>query len=234
VTAALACFGLWGPRARDVLDSVADHPGWDGDFPFMAARELVVCDVPCLALRVTYVGEVGWELYLSVEFAPRLWDSLMEAGMPRGMVPAGYRAIDALRLEKGYRAWGSDISPDDTPFEAGLDFAVAMDKPSFIGKQALERARAAGAKRKLVCLVLDDPRSVALGNEPVRSHGRALGRVTSGGFGYAVGKSIAFAYLPAEVADVGTRVQVEVFGERVGAEVVREPLWDPEGERIKG
>jgi len=194
----------------------------------MHAREIVVGHVPCWALRVTYVGELGWELYPSTEFAVALWDTLMEAGAPHGIVPAGYRAIDSLRLEKGYRAWGADITPEETPFEAGLGFAVAPDK-DFIGSDALDRA----PDRRLTCLVLDDARAMCLGNEPVFVGGRVASRVTSGGIGYSVGRSIAYAYLPIDLSLPGTRGDVEVFGERVGAEVMAEPLWDPKGERIR-
>jgi 4-methylaminobutanoate oxidase (formaldehyde-forming) len=190
--------------------------------------------VPVLALRVTYVGELGWELYAPTEYGRGLWDLLWAAGAPKGMLAGGYRAIDALRLEKGYRAWASDITPEESPFEAGLGFAVRADKGTdFIGREALLARRAEGRRRRLVCLVLDDPRSVTLGNEPVRIDGAIVGRVTSGGFGYAVERSIAYAYVPPELARLGQRGEIDVFGEWVGAEVVREPLWDPTGERIR-
>jgi 4-methylaminobutanoate oxidase (formaldehyde-forming) len=139
---------------------------------------------------------------------------------------AGYRAIDALRLEKGYRVWAADITPDETPLEAGLGFCVRDDK-TFVGSDALGEPA-----RRLRCLVLDDPRSVALGNEPVRIDGQVRGRVTSGGYGYAVQRSIAYAYLPAGV-QVGARIEVDIFGSWVTGEVAREPLFDPDGERIR-
>ncbi|MDQ3944231.1 MAG: aminomethyltransferase family protein, partial [Actinomycetota bacterium] len=193
-----------------------------------------VGDVPCTALRVTYVGELGWELYPPMEFGLRLWDTLMEAGAPHGLVPAGYRAIDSLRLEKGYRVWGADITPEDTPYEAGLGFAVKLGKPvRFIGQDVLERLREEGIRRTLSCLVLGDERSVALGNEPVRRKDEIVARVTSGGVGYTMERSIAYAYLPTELAEAGTELEVEVFGAWVPAEVAEEPLWDPEGERIR-
>jgi glycine cleavage system T protein len=232
VTSAFVCLGVWGPRARDVLSTICPDDLSNDAFPFMSAREVTVGDVPCLALRVTYVGELGWELYAPMEFGATLFDTLMEAGTPHGLVPAGYRAIDSLRLEKGYRAWGSDVTPDDSPIEAGLAFAVAPDK-DFFGRDALERRRAEGGRRTLACLIVDDPRSSTLGNEPIRAGGDVVSRVTSGGIGYTVGKSIAYAYLPAGLAEVGTRVEVEVFGEWIGAEVEREPLYDPKGERIR-
>ncbi|MEO8469907.1 MAG: glycine cleavage T C-terminal barrel domain-containing protein, partial [Chloroflexota bacterium] len=136
--------------------------------------------------------------------------------------------------EKGYRVWSSDITPEETPYEAGLGFAARLDKGSdFIGRDALVAAKAAGPRKRLRCLVLDDPRSVALGNEPVRVEGRIVGRVTTGGYGFAVERSIAYAYLPPSEAAIGTRGEIDIFGAWVGFEVVREPMWDPEGSRIK-
>src|SRR5439155_973362 len=153
------------------------------------------------------------------------WRSLWDAGREHGLVAGGYRAIDALRLEKGYRVWSSDITPEETPYEAGLGFAVKLEKGvDFIGREALIAAKSAGPRKRLRCLVLGDPRSVALGNEPVRVDGRIVGRVTSGGFGFAVERSIAFAYLPPDQAAIGTHGDVEVFGEWIGFEIVRERL----------
>jgi glycine cleavage system T protein len=236
VTSALACIGLWGPRARDVLAGVCDDDLSEEGFPYLTAREIVVDDVPCLAARVTYVGELGWELYPASEYGTTLWDVLLRAGAPFGLVPAGYRAIDSLRLEKGYRAWGSDVTPDDTPLEAGLGFAVAFDKGvDFVGREALEQLRNAGPPpRKLVTLLLEDPRAVALGNEPVFLDDRVISRITSGGIGYWVERSIAYAYLPTDLSAAGTRVEVSVFGERVGATVASGAPFDPTNERIHG
>jgi glycine cleavage system aminomethyltransferase T len=197
----------------------------------MRARELTVGSVPCLALRVTYVGELGWELYCATEFGLALWDTIWEAGRDHGLVAGGYRAIDSCRLEKGYRVWGADITPEDTPYEAGLGFAVKLDKGDFIGRDALLGKQQ--PDRKLACLVLDDPRSVALGSEPVRVDGRLVGRVTSGGYGYTVERSIAYAYLPTEDANVGTRIEVEIFGAWVGGEVAAEPLYDSAGSHLR-
>ena len=234
ITSGRVCYALWGPRARDILAPLTRDDVSDTAFPYLTARAITVGSVPVYALRVTYVGELGWELYAHTEFGLTLWRTLWEAGQPHGMLAGGYRAIDALRLEKGYRVWSSDITPDETPFEAGLGFAVAMDKePEFIGRDALVAAKAAGPRKRLRCLVLDDPRSICLGNEPVRVDGEVAGRVTSGGYGFAVERSIAYAYLPPDRAAFGTRGEVEVFGEWVGFEVVREPLYDPEGARIR-
>jgi 4-methylaminobutanoate oxidase (formaldehyde-forming) len=181
------------------------------------------------------VGELGWELYCPTEFGAALWRTLWSAGEPFGLTAGGYRAIESLRLEKGYRAWGADVTPDTNPYEAGLGFAVRPDKPGgFIGRDAVVAAKARGLERRLCCLVLAEPLSVALGNEPVRVAGRIAGRVTSGGYGYTVGRSIAYAYLPVADATPGTEAEIDIFGEWVGAEVVREPLWDPRGDRVRG
>jgi glycine cleavage system aminomethyltransferase T/glycine/D-amino acid oxidase-like deaminating enzyme len=224
-TSRWACFGLWGPRARDVLAPLTPDPL---DFGYMTMRELAAGDVPVRALRVTFTGELGWELYCPTEYGAGLWRALWDAGEPHGLVAGGYRAIDTLRLEKGYRVWAADITPDETPHEAGLGFCANDDK-DFIGRDALARREPA---KRLRCLVLDDPRSVALGNEPVRVGGEIVGRVTTGGYGYTVGRSIAYAYLP-PAHDVGTAVEVDIFGQWVGGEVAAEPLYDPRSERVR-
>jgi glycine cleavage system aminomethyltransferase T len=227
VTSRWACFALWGPRALAILSALTPDRL---DFRYMSMREIAVGDVPVRALRVTFVGEAGWELYCPSEYGARLWQALWEGGEPHGLLAGGYRAIDSLRFEKGYRVWAADMTADDTPYEAGLGFAVREDK-RFIGSEALASARE--PKRRLRCLVLGDPRSVALGNEPVRVDGDVRGRVTSGGYGYTVDRSIAYAYLPAEVP-VGAEVGVDIFGRWVAGEVVAEPLYDPTGERVRG
>jgi 4-methylaminobutanoate oxidase (formaldehyde-forming) len=235
VTSQFACLGLWGPAARSVLQPLADIDLSNESFRYMRAAQMSVGPVPCLALRVTYVGELGCELYCPAEFGLRLWDLLWEAGREHGMVAGGYRAIDSLRLEKGYRVWGSDITPDVTPYQAGLGFAVKLEKEAgFIGRDALVAAAADEPEERLACLVLDDPRSVALGEEPVRVDGRICGRVTSGGYGYTVERSIAYAYIPAANTEVDTPVEVEIFGEWIPGRVAREPLFDPQGERVRG
>jgi glycine cleavage system aminomethyltransferase T/glycine/D-amino acid oxidase-like deaminating enzyme len=231
VTARWACFALWGPRARDILSPLTDDPL---DFGYMRMRDLAVGDVPVRALRVTFVGELGWELYCPTEYGAGLWRALWQAGQAHGLSAAGYRAIDSLRLEKGYRVWAADITPEETPFEAGLGFCVRKD-PTFIGAEALGVGSDAGPnapQRRLRCLVLEDPRSVVLGNEPVRVNGEILGRVTSGGYGYTIERSIAYAYLPAEIA-LGTAVEIDIFGEWVAGAVTGEPLFDPKGERVR-
>jgi 4-methylaminobutanoate oxidase (formaldehyde-forming) len=225
VTSRFACFALWGPRAHEILSPLTPDPL---EFGYMRTRELAIADVPVRALRVTFVGEAGWELYCPTEYGAGLWRALWDAGEPLGMLACGYRAIDSLRLEKGYRVWAADITPEETPHEAGLSFAVSKDKP-FIGSDALA---AREPEQLLRCITLEDPRSVALGNEPVRIDERVCGRVTSGGYGYTVERSIAYAYLPPEVG-VGAAVEVDIFGRWVPGEVAAEPLYDPRGERVR-
>jgi 4-methylaminobutanoate oxidase (formaldehyde-forming) len=229
VTSQYACYGIWGPNAREILQPLTTADLSNGAFRYMTAQELAVGRVPCLALRVTYVGELGWEVYCASEYGHALWDTLWEAGREHGLLAGGYKAIDSLRLEKGYRVWGADITPEDTPFQAGLGFAAKLDK-EFLGREALETAPP--PERLLRCLVLDDPHAVALGSEPVRVRGELVGRVTSGGYGYTVGRSIAYAYLPAG-DDPGTDLEVEIFGEWVRGVVAAEPLYDPAGDKIR-
>ncbi|MGH2870941.1 MAG: GcvT family protein [Solirubrobacteraceae bacterium] len=233
ITSQLACFCLWGPRAREILAPLTPADMSEAGSPYMSAREITVADAPVLAQRVTFVGELGWELYCPTEYGAGLWRALWEQGRGHGMLAGGYRAIDSLRLEKGYRVWGADITPDETPYDAGLGFCVREDK-QFIGSEALVRAREDGPRLALCCLVLSDPASMALGNEPVRAGGEVVGRVTSGGYGYSLQRSIAYAYVACEHAEPGTELTVAVFGEEIAARVEREPLLDPAGERLRG
>ncbi|MGD0610697.1 MAG: FAD-dependent oxidoreductase [Anaerolineales bacterium] len=234
VSSSYACLGLWGPKARKILEKVTKDDVSNAGFPYMTAKQIVVGDVPALTSRVTYVGELGWEFYCPMEYALRLWDTLWEAGQPEGLVAAGYKAIDSLRLEKGYRYWSSEISPDYTPLEAGLSFAVKLNKGDFIGREALLKQKEAGLKQKLCCLTLVDSRTIALGKEPIRTKdGKVIAWVAAGGYGYSVGKSIIYAYLPIEYANPGMEYEVEFFGEQVGAVVAQSPLWDPKGTRVK-
>jgi 4-methylaminobutanoate oxidase (formaldehyde-forming) len=225
VTSQWACFALWGPGAHAILSQLTPDPL---DFRYMSMREIAVADAPVRALRVTFVGEPGWEMYCPTEYGPGLWRSLWEAGQQHGLVAGGYRAIDSLRLEKGYRVWAADITGDDNPHEAGLGFCVRDDK-EFIGSEAV---RGVEPKRRLRCIVLEDPLAVVLGNEPVSVDGRVCGRVTSGGYGYTIERSIAYAYLPADVG-VGAPVELDLFGTTVSGEVAKEPLFDPKGERVR-
>jgi glycine cleavage system aminomethyltransferase T/glycine/D-amino acid oxidase-like deaminating enzyme len=234
VTSQWACFGIWGPRAREVLQPLTPQDLGNEAFPYMSLRETTVGDAPVRMLRVTYVGELGWELYCPTEYGLGLWRALWEAGQPHGILAGGYRAIDSLRLEKGYRVWGADITPDQDPYEGGVGFCVKLDKEApFVGRDAVAAAKECGPRARLRCLTLQDPRSIALGNEPVRVGGEIVGRATTGGYGYTVERSIAYAYLPAECSEPATPVSVEIFGRWVEGEVASEPLFDPQGERVR-
>ncbi|MFZ0324175.1 MAG: FAD-dependent oxidoreductase [Actinomycetes bacterium] len=233
VTGSSVVFGLWGPRSRDILAPLTPQRLDNESFPFMHSRETTVADVPARLHRVTFVGELGWEIHAPSEYGLSLWRDLWEAGRHHGLVAAGYKAIDSLRAEKGYRYWGSDVTPDDTPDEAGLGFCVRLDK-DFVGREAVVAQRSRGPERMLVCITLDDPRQVVLGNEPVRVDGVTLGRVTTGSPGYALDVSIAFAYLPAGQAEVGTVVEILVFGQWIAGEIRSEPLYDAANTRTKG
>ncbi len=234
VTSQYCCYAVQGPRAREVLQSLTDDDLSPRGFRYMRARFITLGHVPVLAVRVTYVGELGWELYAPMDYGRALWDTLWEAGQRFGMVAAGYRAIDSLRLEKGYRYWSADITPEDTPLEAGLAFAVKFDKGDFIGREALLRQKRAGIRRRLCCLAIQPGvHIIPFGKEAVWHEGRPVSWTTSGNFGYTVGHAIAYAYLPVEIAKPGTRVEIEYFGERVPARVAKEPLYDPEGSRVR-
>ncbi len=236
VTSEYACFGIWGPRARDILQRVTDHDLSHGNFPFAHSREITLAGHLLRATRITYVGELGWELYLPITTDTRskgenLWSSIMEAGSQDGLRAAGYRAIESLRLEKGYRAWASEISTETTPWEAGLNFAVDMKKDNFIGKAALLEKKE--ITRKLVAIVFDDIRQVPLGNEPIRIENKIVGRIKSGGQGYTINKAIGYGYLPRESASPNTFVEVEFFGEWKRGTITAEPLFDPDSSRIR-
>ena len=233
-TGSLFALGLWGPRARDVLRAVTDADVSNDAFPYLTARYLNVGEVgPVWAQRISYAGELGWELYGQFAMGDRAWDLLWEAGREHGIVAAGSGAFDSLRLEKGYRLWGQDINPEHDPFEAGLGFAVRMDKGEFQGRAALEAILDRGASHKLACMTFDDPATVVMGKEPIWSGDRVVSYVTSAAYGYSVGRGIVYGYLPVDLAGEGTPVEVEYFGERHAATVAADPLWDPKGERQK-
>ena len=233
VSSGLCCVGLWGPRARDLLSSVCEDDVSDGGFPYMTAKPITIGEVPSLALRISYVGELGWEIYAPAEQGLRLWDTLWEAGQPLNVIAAGGGAFDSLRLEKGYRLWGNDIHTEYNPYEAGIGFAVRMRKGDFVGRDALGKLRARGLTRKLCCMTLDDPKSVVVGKEPILDGDRVLGYVTSANYGHSIGRGIVYGYLPVDYAKVGRAVEVLYFGERLKATVANEPLYDPAGSRMK-
>jgi dimethylglycine oxidase len=233
VTSGSCCIGLWGPRARDVLASVTDADVSNEAFGYFRAQELWIGTVPVTALRLSYVGELGWELYTTADMGLRLWDTLWRAGQAHGMVAAGRSAFGSLRLEKGYRAWGTDMTNEHDPFEAGLAFAVRMDKGEFVGREALVGRSEATAERQLVALVIGDPAAVVMGREPVHVDGRPAGYVTSAGFGFSVGAAIAYAWLPAAAAQPGQAVTIQYFGAPVPATVAADPLFDAGMTRLR-
>jgi glycine cleavage system aminomethyltransferase T/glycine/D-amino acid oxidase-like deaminating enzyme len=233
-TGSLFALGLWGPRARDVLQAVTDVDVSNDAFPYMTARYLDIGEVsPVWAQRISYAGELGWELYGQIAMGQRAWDALWQAGREHRIVAAGGGAFDSLRLEKGYRLWGQDIHTEHDPFEAGLGFAVKMDKGEFQGREALLRKLDRGPSEKLACMIFDDPLTVVMGKEPILHDGRVVSYVTSAAYGYSIDRGIVYGYLPAELAVEGTPVEVEYFGDRHAATVSAEPLWDPKGERLR-
>ncbi len=233
LTSAWCAIGVWGPRARDLVQSVSEDDLSDAAFPYLTAREISIGYAPALALRISYIGELGWEIYAPTEYGLYVWDTLWRAGQRFGIAAAGGGAFDSLRLEKGYRLWGADIDPQHNPYEAGLGFAVRWNKGEFRGRAALERARQEGIRRKLCCLTLDDPCAVVMGKEPILRDGATLGYVTSAAYGYTIQRGIAYGYLPAEFAVEGTQLQVLFFNQRIPATVRSEPLFDPQNLRLR-
>jgi len=232
ITDELAVIGMWGPRAREVLQAVSSADVSNSGFPYMTGRTLPIGQREVWAQRVTYIGELGWEFYIRPEHASDVWEALVDAGRHFGIRPAGYKVLDSLRLEKGYRYWSADITPLENPLEAGLGFCVKFNKGDFIGREALLKIKAEGLKRKLCTITLDD-RALVYGGEPVYAEGKLLSRLRSGGYGYTVSKTIGLVYLPKELTQIGTPLEVECFGERFPAEVAADVLYDPKGERLR-
>jgi glycine cleavage system aminomethyltransferase T/glycine/D-amino acid oxidase-like deaminating enzyme len=233
ITGATCCVGVWGPLARELVQPLTDADFSHRGFGYFKAQQAYVGNVPVTAMRLSYVGELGWELYTTADTGQQLWDTLWRAGERLGVVAAGRSAFNSLRLEKGYRSWGTDLTAEHNPYEAGLGFAVRMDKGDFLGREALTGLSEETATRRLVPLLLDDPHAVVMGKEPVRAEGAPVGYVTSAAYGYTIGKSIAYAWLPAPLTAPGTPVGIEYFGELLPAVVAREPLFDPGMARIR-
>ncbi|HSM41119.1 MAG TPA: FAD-dependent oxidoreductase [Afifellaceae bacterium] len=239
VTEAFGTLSLMGPKARDILQAVTEDDCSGPAFPFGHVRQIVIAGHPVRALRVTYVGELGWELHVPIEATGDVFDTLMEAGGIHGVRPVGYRALESLRLEKGYRTWSSDITPNDTPFDAGLGWAVKLksDTP-FIGREMAEKAANSVPRKQLVGFTVDDPRVVLLGRETILRNGEFAGYLTSGGFGYTVGKPIGYGYVrnadgvTPDYLESGT-YELVVAQDRIPADLHVTPLYDPAGERVR-
>jgi dimethylglycine dehydrogenase len=225
---------LAGPRSRDVLQSLADRDCSRKAFRFFRCHDLHVGMAPVRALRVSYVGELGYELHHPIEYQRYLYDLVMEAGAQFQMVDWGYRALDSMRLEKAYRLWGVDMTADWTPLEAGMERFVDFEKGDFIGRDALLRQRDRGVERGLACLVVDAADADPHGYEPILAGDEAIGYVAAGGYGHTVEKTIALAYLPAEYLGPGTELDMKILGTRRAARVVEQPIYDPKNERLLG
>jgi 4-methylaminobutanoate oxidase (formaldehyde-forming) len=230
VTSSRAVLNLCGPKAREILARVTDADLSNAGFPFMTAREIAIGLAPVLALRVTYVGELGWELHVPTEYAAHLYETLWQAGDGLGLADVGYRALDSLRMEKRYLYWGADITPDYTPYEAGLGFGVKLNKPDFIGRAALVEARQNGPRQKLCTFTLERPAPL-YGGEAILRDGRVLGVTSSANYGHTVGKWMAFGYVPS--AEAGhDDYEIEAFCERYPARRHDRALYDPGRARI--
>jgi 4-methylaminobutanoate oxidase (formaldehyde-forming) len=228
----LCCLGLWGPESRQVLGAVCGSDLSNAAFPYMTAQSIVVSNITVWAQRVSYVGELGWELYIQPEQAVTVWDALMDADSEYGIQPAGYKALDALRIEKGYLYWSGDITPEDNPLEAGLGVFVDLSKPDFIGKEAVVKIQNQGLGTRLMALTMDAGGNL-YGGESVYSGGKVIDRIRSGNFGFTIGWDIGLVYLPPDLAKAGAELEVQVMGERVKATVADLPLVDPQGLKIR-
>lgn len=231
ITSETCCIGVWGPHAAALVQPLTSDDLTA--LKYFKAMRTRIAGVPVIMMRLSYVGEFGWEVYTSAENGLRLWDSLWHAGRDLGVIAAGRAAFNSLRLEKGYRAWGQDMTTEHNPYEAGLGFAVRPAKGEFIGRDAIAGRSEGTVDRRLRCLSVDDGRNVVLGSEPVFLDGRPAGYVTSAAFGHTVGRPVAYAWLPASAA-VGTPVEIGYFGRRIPATVAAEPLVDPDMTRIRG
>jgi 4-methylaminobutanoate oxidase (formaldehyde-forming) len=238
-TEELAVLALMGPRAREVLSEAASGDVSGAAFPFGSVRELAVAGHPVRALRITYVGELGWELHMAREDALDCYQALMAAGARHGIANAGYRAIESLRLEKAYRAWGADLTPSHTPLEAGLGWATKLATGSdFLGREALETQRRRGLARRLAIFQVQDPAVVLLGRETLYRNGERVGWLTSGGFGHTLGRGVGMGYVEGEAPLDAAFLregsyELEVATERVAATLHLRPLYDPDGVRIR-
>jgi heterotetrameric sarcosine oxidase gamma subunit len=226
-----------GPRSRELLSAIASGEWSNEGFPFATGREVQIGYQSALAVRLSYVGELGWELYVPVPFACAVYDAVVEAGRPLGLRHCGYHALNSLRIEKAYRDWSHDIGPDDTPLDAGLEFTCAWSKPGgFIGREALLEARAKPRRRRLLQFLLEDPEPMLYHNEPILLDGERVGLITSGMFAHTLGAAAGLGYVSDErgVSDdrVATgRFEILIGDRSVPARASLRPLYDPRGAR---
>jgi glycine cleavage system T protein len=232
VTRQWSCLALCGPHARHILAAITATDLSNAAFPYLSAQYIDVAGVRVWAQRISYAGELGWELYIPWEQSLVVWDAMMEAGRPWALLPIGYKALDSLRLEKGYLYWSKDITPADNPLEAGLGFAVDFNKADFIGRSALLKIKADGMKRKLCAIVLDAQHGL-FGGESVYHNGRLIDRIRSAAYGHTIGMDIGLVYLPHSLATAKTQLEVDVMGRRIAAEVAAKPLVDACGKRLR-
>ncbi len=234
ITMDWACLAMWGPMARKVLQKITKDDVSNEAFPYLHSRTIDINGAQVWAQRVSYIGELVWELYVSPQRAELVWDALMEAGKEFGIEVGGYKVLDSLRLEKGYRYYTADVTPLETPYEGGLGFCVSLDKKDFVGKGALVKAKQAGLQRKLCTMVLEGNEFTQIyGGEAVYCDGKVIGRVRSGGFGFTLQKNILYAYLPMNLAKSGERLEIDLIEGRREAEVTATVLLDPKGEKMR-
>ena len=236
ISRGLSILGVMGPRSRDLLSRVTDADLSNSAFPFLTSQAIGIGKATVRAVRITYVGELGWELHVPMDQAVTVYETLMAAGKDLGIANAGHYAINSLRLEKGYRAWGAELSPDDTPLEAGLAFAIDWAKP-FLGREALEQQKKAGVNRRLVIFVLADSEPILWGGEPILRDGQPVGYTTSGAYGHTLGGAVAMGYVnhPEAISDEFIRAasyEINVSGRKYPAKSFLRPPYDPQRIRI--
>jgi dimethylglycine dehydrogenase len=232
----LVGLSIAGPKARDVLQALTDEDVSNATFKFMDHRSMDIASVPAMVNRVTYTGDLGYEIWVAPEYQRRLYLSLLDAGKPHGMIHFGMRALLALRLEKNFPTWYRELRPIYGPFEAGMDRFIRLDKPDFIGKAQAVEEHASGGTLRRVSFTVQAKDADVLGDEPISYKGKVVGWVTSGGYGHFVDRSLAQGYVPKEFAgDLGMGAfEIELMGEQVKATIIPEPLFDPEGKKMRG
>ena len=238
VTSAYAVLGVMGPNARRLLSSLTDTDLSNPAFSFASSQEIDFADARLRAIRITYVGELGWELHIPTEFALSVYDAITQAGKALSLQHCGYHALNSLRIEKGYRHWGHDVADEDTPFEAGLGFAVRLNKEAFLGREVLLKQHHNGVKKRIVQFALEDPEALLYHNEPIWRDNEIVGFITSGMFGHTLGAAIGLGYVnhadgvTLEYIQSG-HYEIEVAGRRIPARASLRPFYDPENKRVK-